>query len=512
MRILVPSCLIGVLMFPAAGRAQKIDHLEVLEAPRLVDCADVRGRPYFRVVVNAVDAQRRPVGVGLSQEQAKKSFQVTERDRADRVVYVGLFESGGPVRAQGTGSYFMLLLDTSGSMNSRVPSGQTRFAEAKAAITRSLTNFTADAEHIAVVPFNSQNVVSRIRGASFQSTRQGITDQLETIPRPQANTALYTAVIEGLTILKRQADAGDSVSLVVFSDGQNDVGRPGDDRGLLGPEGLAKVKEFAAQVKIPITTVGFGVSGNTETVRALREIAWPSSDSFYNAETNPERLTEIFTIARKKIADRIHILYDPARNGRDNLAGQSLAFRVNLKTPDGLASTTSESAWNAPAVGVPVFEGKCDAAELKALIDDTPAGRDVREDTGWPIVLAVYGALLAGLWFGAPRLVWPESYIPKPPVFNRPASGIPEVDALRAPAFTPSSRAAGGPGQRSPGAGGASSPPRRPAPGDQTVVIPPRSAARPAAPPRAAPQPPSDRGASDETIYRPIDKDPRKGR
>ena len=508
-RSAVPACLLVLLMAPATSRAQ-IDHLEVLEAPRLVNCADEL--PYFRVVVNAVDVDRKPVAVGLSSAEAKKSFHVSEGDREHVVQYVGLFESGG--QAKSPGNYVLLLLDTSGSMRARLPSGQTRFNEAKAAVSRSLTNFTEDTDHIAVVPFNSHNVVSQIRGAAFQSTRQGVNDQLAAIPPAQANTALYTAVTEALPILKARRDAGYGVSLVVFSDGQNDVGKPGDDRGLLGPEGLAIVKELSMQLKVPITTVGFGVSGNAATVSALRELAWPTADSYYDVETNSQRLAEIFRLAQKRLTDRIQILFGPVRTARDSLSGQSIPFRVRLRTREGFVSGRSEPAWNAPAVGVPVFETKCTEAELRAILEAPPpdvAGPD--RQLSRLLVLAMFSTLLAGLWFGAPRFVWPESYIPKP-TFNRPASGVPQVDALRAPTFPPSR----GGSPAAPPARGGPSPQSRPArPTDpQTIVIPPRSAPRPAAPsPSSTPQEPDPqglRGAEDETVFRPLGNDPRKGR
>jgi Mg-chelatase subunit ChlD len=522
MRIAIAAGLLALLMLPATTHAQ-IDHLEVAEAPRLVDCSD--NRPYFRVVVNAVDAERKPVTVGLTPEEAKKRFHVLEGSQEHTVQYVGLFESGG--QSASPGNYVMLLLDTSGSMNLKLPSsGETRFAAAKAAVSRTLANFVEGTDHFAVVPFDSHNVVSRIRGASFQATRRGVDEQLAALPapRPNNNTALYTAIDEALPILKSRGDAGYVVMLVVFTDGENDVNHPGDDRGLLGPEGLKIVKDRAAELKVPITTVGFGVSGNATTVNALREVAWPNSDNYYNAETNAQRLETIFANTRRKLTDRIQILFGPVRPGRDNLAGQSPIFRVRLRTAQGFVSSRSEPAWEAPAVGVPVFETKCTEAELRVLIGiagGTPSPQPPPPIFYQLVILAMFSALLAGLWFGAPRFVWPEAYIPKP-TFNRPASGIPEVDGLRPPSFSPR----GGPSPVSPPRGGQSSMPpsrggapamhRPPLPTDsQTIVIPPRGPARPAAPPpRGAPRPPDppdSRATDDETIYRPIDKDPRKG-
>ena len=330
------------------------------------------------------------------------------------------------------------------------------------------------------------------------------------MPPPQANTALYTVIAEARHPAK--SDAGFGVSLVVFTDGENDVNHTGDDRGLLGNEGLALVKDLSASSKIPITTVGFGVGGKSALVTVLRDLAWPSPDSYYNAETNAKRLGEIFSIARKRLTDRIQVLFDPAREYRDQLAGQSLQFRIQLKTSEGGVPTKFPALWNAPAIGVPVSETTCSQEEARAIRLYEKGGPKDRNPWWRLIILGMFGVLLAALWFGAPRLVWPESYIPRP-TFNMPSTpNVPGVstpsmprasDAFRSPpppSFTPSAPR---------GVAGAA---RTPVPSDQTIVIKPRSGPRPAAAAPRSSDPPDGRAADDETIYRPLDKDPRKGR
>jgi hypothetical protein len=182
-----------------------------------------------------------------------------------------------------------------------------------------------------------------------------------------------------------------------------------------------------------------------------------------------------------------------------------------------------------------VFEAKCDEAELRALFENVKGRAPSSLEPPEPplrrlLILAMFSALLAALWFGAPRFVWPESYIPKP-TFSRPASGIQEVDGLRAPPLSPRggpssmppprggppSTPRGGQSSMPPARGGSPAMPRPSVPSDQqTIVIPPRSAPRPAAPPppsapRPQAPPDSSRAGDDETIFRPLDKDPRKG-
>jgi len=180
-----------------------------------------------------------------------------------------------------------------------------------------------------------------------------------------------------------------------------------------------------------------------------------------------------------------------------------------------------------------VFEAKCTAAEVKCIVDPTidatgPPGTPPPTTGPWfnrLMVLGFFICVLAAMWFGAPRLVWPDRYVPKP-TYVRPTSGVSEIDALRPSSFSGQPRGAT-PAPRPPPRGGPptprpqnvsrpQAPPRQPMPGDQTVVIPPRGGARPPAgpsprPPR--PDPPSDRTSSDETIYTPLDpKGPKRPR
>lgn len=513
---LATTCVCACLLVPTAAAAQ-VDHLEILEAPRLLNCDP---QPYFRIVVNAVDANRRPVALGISEEEARKRFEVHEGETSQRVRWVGLSDGGTLARSQG--NYALFLLDTSGSMNARLPQGDTRFAAAKNAVRRSLANFADGVDHVAVVPFDSHNVVNRIRNSTFQSSRQGVDQQLDAIPEPQKNnnTALYTAVAEALPILKRKSDAGFAVSLVVFTDGENDVNHPGDDAGLLGSEGLSAVRDLASKAKVPITTVGFGVGGNNKTENALRDIAWPNRDNYYDAATNAQRLAEVFEIARKKLTDRIQILFGPVRPERDQLAGQSIVFRVRLRTSDGYAATRFEQAWNAPAVGVPVPEARCATEEAKAIVNISPD--EIPPPSNGLVrrlgILVMFSVILASLWFVAPRFVWPDRYIPKPS-FQVPQApqvagvSMGPVDRPRAPSWqAPPPRPV-----PSPGPAGV---PRGPVANDQTVFVPARPQSRPAAAPPPAPRmaprttepPPPSRTADDETVFLPIDPNPKKGR
>ena len=488
MRRLILAAGVLVLAFGTIVAAQP-DHLEYLRTPQLVDCDP---RPFFRVIVNAVDADRRPAGLAIDATNPTKAFQVFEGNRKHDVVYV----STRSTTAGAQGNYMMLLFDTSGSMNRKVASGETRFAAAKAAVKSSLAGFVEGVDHIAIVPFDSHDVAGRIGRAAFQTTRAGVEQQVDAmpVPRPNNNTAIFSAVQVALGILKQRSDAGADVSLVVFSDGENDVNRPGDDPGLLGDEGLAIVRDLANKVKVPLITVGFGVTGNAKAEQAFRGIAWPNAENYYDASTDASRLKEILESTRRKLTDQIQILFGPVRDTRSQLAGQTIAFRIQTTGASSIASR-SEPTWNAPAVGVPLSDAKCTTAEARALtVTDGPPVPP--HDWRIPILLGL-SALLALLWFGAPRLMWPERYVPKPPILPHAAAPTMQAAARnRAPSM--------------PAGYGQAARPRPPAASDQTIFIPPEgSSTRPTPKPPVRNREMEPREASDETIFIPPPKNPR---
>jgi Ca-activated chloride channel family protein len=94
------------------------------------------------------------------------------------------------------------------------------------------------------------------------------------------------------------------------------------------------------------------------------------------------------------------------------LAARTVHFRASLTLPTGKPLESEDVSWSAPAVGTPLFEGRCDTAEESALIE----GGKVTATAGWvstlrPVIVFIgFTIALLMLWFWVPRLVWRDRY------------------------------------------------------------------------------------------------------
>jgi hypothetical protein len=298
-------------------------------------------------------------------------------------------------------------------MNTRLKTGQTRFEAATAAASIFLNGFEDGADRLAIAPFGSRDIIETIRSARFATTRQAALDALAAIPRPdpKANTALYSAVnaaVDALASAAHQVSGSPETLLVVMTDGENDV-RRSDDPGLLaGTEGLEAVARHVEESGIPVQAIGFGSRDEIDET-ALRRIG-----TKYNMTEDPEDLKRLFTVARALLNSRIRVTFESPWMDRASLAGRSFPFTADLRLPSGETLHSNEVIWSTPQMGVPAFQGKCEEAEARALL----VRNRLQESTGWLgiailrplVVFAGLGALLVILWFGVPRLIWPERY------------------------------------------------------------------------------------------------------
>jgi len=434
--------------------------IEFSEKIRLLDCSPASNTPAFGIRANIVGPDGEPVGVALPPAE-RLAEEITVQ--ADGLSITPFYAAAGADDSQKRTRTAVLLIDASGSMLQRMPSGQTRYEAAKSAAMRFLDGFEEGSDQVAVVPFESHGVVSTIRAAQFARTADEAAAQIRALPDPQVrnNTALYSAVDAALTVLETRADPTSEQVLMVLTDGKNDVGS-NDDPGLLGDEGLPRVAERIAATAAEVVGIGLG---NTQSID--REAMERISSRFYLV-SDEASLARVFSFARELLLNRLHVTFLSPWADRASLAGKNIRARMLLRLPSGQDLESEETVWSTPQMGTPVFEGGCGPAELKAVMVAPGAA----ESGGWmstlrPVLVFIgLGALLLALWFWVPRLVWPEQYLGNAPVVasrgrwtspdqTRLVSGGVRGDAP--PGFAPAG------GNRGGGARGAS---------DRTVVAP----------------------------------------
>jgi Ca-activated chloride channel family protein len=402
---------------------------------------------------------------------------------------------------------WLVLFDTSGSMNERLNGRDTKYAVARRQLDRLLSTFQDGVDQMAVAPFDSRRVAERIRDARFETTKAAIASQMDGLqPRPQGNTALFSAVIEALRKVQPLASGDAQVSVVVFTDGKNDVGHAGDDPGLLaGDAGLRAATALAAEVGVTVYTIGYGSPGVSFDEAALQALKFPAASSNYFSVADETRLTQVFDSIVRKDAQLITLLVGPLPVRREQLSGQSVTFAVSSGRLSG-----ESPAWLGNPLAPPAFEGAMTRSERETWVRGQRPGADAPLNPVFMrmIVLFAYGGLLAVLWFALPRVIWPDRYIPKPAM--RSAAARPPQRAPARPAAQPA------PGRGPTGRSDATAPgarsPARPAPPAERgrEAPPPRPREQPPAPPRSrdAWNSRDARDSGDATVFIPPSKKP----
>ncbi len=403
----------GLMAVPFAARAQNVPgRLDFSDSIRMVDCDPASSAPCFRLKFNIVDAQGAPLPAQIPPpEKLAGSINVMVGDQAITPFFAVAGGETQAVRAR----VALVLIDISGSMNRPLATGQTRFEAAKMAISSFLDGFQDGVDRVAVVPFESHQVEPTIRGATFATTRQAALQQVQALPQPQSrnNTGLFSAVTIGLDVLSEQLknpSAGTmppEAMVMLMTDGTNEVLK-GDDPGLLaGPEGLATASAKVKSSGVQIIGVGFG-NRNEIDETALRQIS-----TKYYMTADAATLARIFTVARTLLSSRIQATFTSPWPDRASLAGRTLRVSVKLKLPSGQELASDVKTWATPQIGLPVFEGKCGADELKALYTHAaPPSSNAWISVLRPVLVFIgFGALLLVMWFWIPRLVWADQYI-----------------------------------------------------------------------------------------------------
>ncbi len=310
------------------------------------------------------------------------------------------------------GRVALIVVDISGSMNIKLPSGRTRFQTAQEAMQQFLDGFDESVDHVAIVPFESHNVAGPINNAQFATTKTDVSSQIEALPVPQPrnNTALYSAIVLGLQVLSKQSAAipgSPETQLIVMTDGKNEVYK-GDDPGLLdGPAGLEEAVKAVRSSGTQVIGIGFGSPGSADVDEAaLRQL----STKFYMAQ-DLSTLKQAFTVARTLQTNRMVATFTTQAEDRSSLEGKTLHVSAALNLPGGRQFQSGEQIWAPPEMSVPTFDGKCDTDELKAALQLVPTSGNWLPLLRPVLVFFGLATLLLVLWFWVPRLVWAEQYI-----------------------------------------------------------------------------------------------------
>lgn len=495
MRRRVAGVIVAVGLAIAAPVAQDTQ-LQFRGKPQLVDCD---GRACFRMFVEAIDAKGQPVEL-----PDQPTFEVTERGRPVVVSARKYRESApkeGVSQAAAVPRVTLVLFDTSGSMGQMLPTRERRFDAAKKHLAQLAAQLRDGIDQMAVAPFDSVNVVSRIAGAEFQSTRAGVQAQIDRL-RLGANTALYSAVAEGVKKIEAKNVSSAQVSLIVFTDGKNDVISTPHDPGLLGDDDLPKVLDAVRRTGVQVYAIGFGTAGQHFDENVLRALAYPNPSNYFGA-ADAGRLNEIFKTIEARSKSFVRLLVAlPERHAQ-------LPSTIEFTVRTGQLMQTSPT-WERSLISEPP-RGDLTAIEREEMLKTVQAPVE-----GLPgvvirmLVLLTYAAVLAGLWFGLPRVIWPERYIPKPAFQAAPPR------AGQGPGGRPGSQ-----GSRQPGRPEVTLPPNRPpmranptAPGRRAEPQPPPGRVReaPRSPqPAQPPEPLGPRDAGDATVFIPPKKPGRDG-
>jgi hypothetical protein len=394
------------------AHAQSIS-LDFLTRPTLIECEPEGADPCFRLQFGFVDETGNPVNVQLPPAGQLASHVDVQLDGQTVKPFYAAATPGNPnhgKRPQTT----LLLFDISGSMLTADLAGQSRFDAAKGAAAEYLKNFPNGQDRVAIVPFASRNVEKTIDTAQFVDTRAAAQAELDALSAPERrnNTALYSAVKAAVeTLQKQRRPDEEQPRLILLTDGTNDVHpQAGDDPGLLaGQDGLTTAAAAVQQSGVDVLPIGLGDRQSIDEVAMARLGTRPPLITF-----DLDTLHKAFQLRQLPQDGSLTVTLQAPESlaSRTLLAGRVIHFRARVTLPDGSVLVENRQAlWVAPPVATPAFESEATDAEQRAFL------AEARLDHGslWLFlrpffVFAILALLLAILWFGVPRWIWPERY------------------------------------------------------------------------------------------------------
>lgn len=410
-------CLFGFLLSGNVALIAENDSptaLKVTSPLTLHDCAPVTLVPCFRVGVIPVGSDGQPAGVFLPPEdRLRQAVSIETSSGALTPFYVKAAEGRN---ASARPHIVLVAVDISGSMNEQAGQGMSRFVAARQAIANYLSMMQEGIDEVAIVPFESHHVVPTLQSAVFTANRSQAIAQLDALPEPSAknNTALYQAVFSGVNALDAEIDrlekkgisrANLIPQLIVMTDGKNEVAKGDDDNLLDGPLGLQQAAEKAQASGFDVVGIGFGDPAAIDA-DALKRL----STHFFLA-TDSAQLLQAFRSSTKPPSSSLSIAFLAPGADRAALAATNLSITVTLKLLDGRILRSTPTTYIAPAMGMPLYQGRVDYDELSALTSVQPPA-----SSGWSavlrsvLILGGLGVVVVLLWFWIPRLVWRGEY------------------------------------------------------------------------------------------------------
>ena len=289
----VPAGLWDVKIYPRGDAL--VSNYETLMVP--VHAGEMTEVEVPFLLANAMRARadgynERGIRIGTLKEDISKNqvtFNFTLLDRSIREILPDtgntmVMEGGAPVKLLSvaplkTPPSVVLLLDSSGSMRGQMQ------ATLKAAeqFIRGLPEDTA----IRVVDFD--DVPRELKG----TTKEEAVRNLATI-KVGGDTALYEAIKIGLALLARE----DRPTLVVFTDGENDVKYSG---GLT----LAETMQLVQEAAIPLFTIGFGRGHDRATLENLAKV----SGGRYFSAADAAALQQVFAAINENLGNTYEATY-----------------------------------------------------------------------------------------------------------------------------------------------------------------------------------------------------------
>lgn len=183
----------------------------------------------------------------------------------------------------------LFLLDVSGSMSDRIPSGRTKLDAAKQAVTNALRYFGPQDE-VGVAAFSDRHGRSVIPGqltavAPLARNAGAIRRSLAGL-RPIASTPLYRAVDTYSARLAQRYDPSKINAIVLLSDGRNDT-TIRETRAQL----MSHLAALHRRAPVLIFTLAYGRDADTGLLKA---VASASGAHYYDA-TNPGRVNQVLS-------------------------------------------------------------------------------------------------------------------------------------------------------------------------------------------------------------------------